>query len=147
MIGDNIYIHIELSEFKNIVLIRQELISILKKSTNCISEFVKENGDSNTSYDEIIINYENDYNVPANFFISYIDLKDQKAKEISISGFNHPAGEFLFENGVFLCKEISKINFVKISILTNDSIYSTEEIFKKYNNLLVDIGAIYTNVK
>lgn len=146
MVGDNIYIHIQFKDFKEVEFIRKELMSIFKKSTGSNSELAKAKVDSDFSYDEILFYFQNDYDVPANFFVSYYNLKEEKAKEISISGYNHPAGEFLLDQGVFLCEELNKIDAVKMIIMTNDSAYSTEEIFKKINDQLTDIGGVYMNI-
>lgn len=146
MIGDNIYIYIQFNDFIEVAFICSELMSILKKRIKSNREFVKEKIDSDFSYDEILIYFQNDYDVPANFFVSYYNVREDKTKEISIGAYNHPAGEFLLEQGVFLCQEINKIDSVKILVMTDDSEYSSEEIFRKINNLLKDTRTISMNV-
>ena len=142
MIGDNIYIHVQYKYFVEKNEILRELFSVFRRFLKVENELVKKKVDDNLSFDEISLDFKNDYNVTANFFISYNKKMKSRVKEVSISGYNHPAGEFLFNLGEKFCEEINKNELVEMLVLVDDSEFTSEEIFSKMNNRLEDIGII-----
>lgn len=136
MIGDNIYVHVEFSKPEQKKKINNKVIEALSCFFEKQKITVKEEDES---FIEILIDYKNDYNVPANFYLSYISEEKNKIKMISLSAFNHPAGEFLLDNGKTLCKQLFKDEMISKIILTDDSEYSTEEIIEKLKESLNEV--------
>ena len=140
MDGDNLYVSIELLEHKTILFsqnwVLRKLIKFKRESMVSQKKLTKEEDDQfipNISYNEFLLDYPNDFNVPANIGVIYYGNHETRMVNIiSVTAMNHPAGELMVQEGVNLCQEFDD-SLVKSVILTNDSPYFAPEIIKRFN--------------
>ncbi len=138
MIGDDINLSVELKKELIIEEVQKWLTSIfedfvensvVKRKRDTLEEYE----DSKSLWDEFLVDYINDYNVPANFGVTYFATKHSSnhCKMMSLGAMNHPAGELMIYRGDQL-GSLLKDNITKLVLLTNDSEYLTLDLITNY---------------
>lgn len=151
MVGDNIDINIELKKSQQLDSLHEWLKQRFEyafSSSDISFEEITDNHKHEHDpkiLEKILIGFENDFDVPASFCVSYYELFNKGEFDIiSIGAFNHPAGEFLSKKGIYICQLLSE-SFVKKIVLTNDSEFSAIEIMEKFTNGNEDsLGVIFS---
>jgi hypothetical protein len=154
MIGDNLNISIGLKKSVKIHLIEEAFLSLRNMNFIRPDTFVLKNKEPEVLtveddikiicyYNQFICDYEgNDYGVPAYFSVAYYSSSkerlDYSCNMVSVSAFNHPAGELILENNEEINNQLKEalegLGVFDLLIYTNDSIYDTPELLSKYKN-------------
>lgn len=138
MVGDDIQLIVEFEEELRINEIQYWLLLKLQNIVHQSHVRIKKsrsnlNPASPTLWDEFLVDFDNDFKVPATFGISYYNIRSnmKRCKLISLGAMNHPAGEILIDNGEKFGSAL-KDDLSKLVLLTNDSEFMTLEVITKY---------------